>query len=165
VLLYKAGNGIISYMKDNTKKEKKEKQLDFNLKNPPQNIYYKYKDQYEMWLAGMETRRFVKDVLTWFVIILSISLISTEIYMIFNLESLPSQIPVFNYFFTLSRRLVSNQWIYLYPAIGTILLILGIIIAKKYYHNERELARTLLIATFLANVTLCLIFLKLVYTF
>jgi hypothetical protein len=152
-------------MKENLKKEKKEKQLDFRLKNPPQNIYYKYKDQYELWLAGMETRKFIKDVLTWFVIIISVSLIVTEIYMIANLSSLPTQIPVFNYFFTLSRRLVSQEWIYLYPFLGTVLLLIGTFTAKHYYNKEKELSRTLLLATLFANITLCMIFLKLVYTF
>ena len=97
-----------------TKKEEKQKQLNFGLKNSPQNIYFKYKDQYEVWLAGLETKKFMKDILTWFTIILSITFIFTEIYLIETHEQLPSRIPIFNYFINSSKRLTVNELIYLY---------------------------------------------------
>lgn len=151
-------------MKRNTE-EKKEKQLDFGLKNPPQNIYYKYKDQYDLWLARLETHKFMKDILVWFVLICSISLIFTQIYTIETLNRLPSQIPVFSYFFTLSMRLADSYWIYTYPAISTIVLLVGIYLSNRYFHKERELAKVLLITILLANISLAIIFMKLVYTF
>ncbi|MDX9738770.1 MAG: hypothetical protein RBT33_00190 [Candidatus Dojkabacteria bacterium] len=147
------------------KKEKKEKQLDFGLKNPPQNIYYKYKDQYELWLSKLETRKFTQDILTWFVLIISTSLIFTQIYSIETVESLPTRIPVFNYFFTLSMRLVDSNWIYVYPAIGVLLLLVGTYYANRYYHREKELSKVLLITILLANLSLSVIFMKLLYTF
>jgi len=147
------------------KKEKKEKQLDFGLKNPPQNIYYKYKDQYELWLSKLETHRFIKDLLVWFVLIMSISLITTQIYTILNLEILPTRIPVLNYFFTLSLRLVDSNWIYLYPSLSILSLILGFLFANKYYHRERELSKTLLVVILLTTLSLSVIFFKLVYSF
>ncbi len=147
------------------KKEKKEKQLDFGLKNPPQNIYYKYKDQYELWLSKLETRKFTQDILTWFVLITTSSLIFTQIYSIQTLENLPTRIPVFNYFFTLSMRLVNSNWIYIYTAMGILLLLIGTYFANKYYHREKELSKVLLIAVLLANISLSFIFMKLLYTF
>ena len=150
---------------EKNKKEEKEKQLDFGLKNPPQNIYYKYKDQYELWLSKLETRKFTQDILTWFVLIISSSLIFTQIYSIESLESLPTRIPVFNYFFTLSMRLVNSNWIYIYPGIGILLLLTGTYYANRYYHREKELSKVLLIAVLLANLSLSVIFMKLLYTF
>ncbi|MFA5622636.1 MAG: hypothetical protein WC981_00130 [Candidatus Dojkabacteria bacterium] len=150
---------------EKNKKEKKEKQLDFGLKNPPQNIYYKYKDQYELWLSKLETRKFTQDILTWFVLIISSSLIFTQIYSIQTLENIPSKIPVFNYFFTLSMRLVSSNWIYTHTVIGVLLLVVGTYYANKYYHREKELSKVLLIAVLLANISLSVIFMKLLYTF
>lgn len=150
---------------EKNKKEKKEKQLDFGLKNPPQNIYYKYKDQYELWLSKLETRKFTQDILTWFVLIISTSLIFTQIYSIETVESLPTRIPVFNYFFTLSMRLVDSNWIYVYPAIGVLLLLVGTYYANRYYHREKELSKVLLITILLANLSLSVIFMKLLYTF
>lgn len=146
-------------------KEKKEKQLDFGLKNPPQNIYYKYKDQYEIWLSGLETHRFMKDLLMWFVLIMSVSLISTQIYTILNLEILPSKIPVLNYFFSLHLRLVDSFWIYFFPSLSILVLFFGFLFANKYYHRERELSKLLLVAILLSTLSLSVIFFKLVYSF
>ncbi|MGI6423305.1 MAG: hypothetical protein ACOX0X_01615 [Candidatus Dojkabacteria bacterium] len=150
---------------EKSKEEKKEKQLDFGLKNPPQNVYYKYKDQYELWLARLETNKFMKDILVWFTLIISISLIFTQIYTIETLDRLPSKIPVFSYYLTLSSRLVSSHWIYLYPIISIVILLTGMYISNKYFHKERDLAKTLLITILLANISLAIIFMKLVYTF
>ena len=148
-----------------TKKEEKQKQLNFGLKNSPQNIYFKYKDQYEVWLAGLETKKFMKDILTWFTIILSITFIFTEIYLIETHEQLPSRIPIFNYFINSSKRLTVNELIYLYPFLSTLMLILTTITANHYYHKERSLSKILLVVMLLVNLSLCLIFLKLLYTF
>ena len=146
-------------------KDKKEKQLDFGLKNPPQNIYYKYKDQYELWLSKLETHRFMKDLLMWFVLIMSVSLIATQVYTILNLEILPSKIPVLNYFFILNLRLVNSIWIYLFPSLSILVLILGFLFANKYYHRERELSKTLLVVILLTTLSLSVLFFKLVYSF
>ena len=146
-------------------KAKKEKQLDFGLKNPPQNIYYKYKDQYELWLSKLETHRFMKDLLMWFILIMSLSLIVTQIYTILNLEIIPSRIPVLNYFFTLGLRLVNSIWIYLFPSLSILVLILGFIFANKYYHKERELSKTLLVVILLTILSISILFFRLVYSF
>lgn len=146
-------------------KERKEKQLDFGLKNPPQNIYYKYKDQYELWLSKVEIYKFINDTLVWFVLVMSISLIATQIYTIQDIDILPTKIPVFNYFFTLALRLADSSWIYMYPAMSTITLIIGLIFANRYYHRERELSKTLLVTVLLTTLSLSVILLKLVYTF
>lgn len=146
-------------------KEKKEKQLDFGLKNPPQNIYYKYKDQYELWLSKLETYKFMKDLLMWFVVVISLSLIVTQIYTIQSIDVLPTKIPVFNYFFTLTFRLANTYWIYIYPALSSIVLITGLLFTNKYYHTERELSRTLLVSILLVTLSLSIILLKIVYTF
>ena len=146
-------------------KEKKEKQLNFGLKNPPQNIYYKYKDQYELWLSRLETYKFMKDILMWFVLIMSASLITTQVYILQTLDKLPSKIPVFNYFSTPSLRLAGSIWVYTFPAISIVVLLAGLIFANRYYHRERELAKTIIVSILLATVSLSVILLKLVYTF
>lgn len=151
--------------KKKVEKEKKEKQLDFGLKNPPQNIYYKYKDQYELWLSRLETYKFMKDTLMWFVFIMSASLITTQIYTIQTLNTLPTRIPIFNYFSTLSFRLAHSVWIYIFPVISIVVLLAGLIFANRYYHRERELAKTLLVTILLTSLSLSIILLKLVYTF
>lgn len=63
-------------MKKKSIKEKdKDIQLDLGLKNNPKNIFYKYKSRYDIWLAEFETRRFIRDSLTWFTSIIDIAII------------------------------------------------------------------------------------------
>lgn len=157
----------MSKKKVSNKKEKpkKEKQLDLGLRNSPSNAYYKYKGKYDIWLAGMDTKKFLKDPLAWFALLMSATLIGTEVYTINDAIQLPSEIPVFNYFIDYSKRLIGQDWIYLMPAIGAVVLFLTIPIASSYYHKERLLSRTLLLVALLSNISLCLLFFKLVNNF
>ena len=147
-----------------TKKEK-EKQLELTLPDTPKNIYYKYKNQYELWLAGIETKKFVKDPLTWFVIITSLALIATQVYTIQSKTRIPSKVPVFNYFLNPSKRLVANQYIYFFPVLSFLILLCTIALANSYYHKERELIKVLEIVCLLANISICFVFMKLVLIF
>lgn len=145
-------------------KKKKEKQLDFDLHNAPKNIYYKYKEQYELWLAGLETKRYIKDPLTWFTILTSISLIGTQLYIIETREKIPQKVPIFNYYLNPSKRLVSDEYIYLLPILSILVLIVTILLSNRYYHRERELSKILGIVSLLTNISICLIFIKLSLT-
>ena len=146
-------------------KKKREKQLELTLPDTPKNIYYKYKNQYELWLAGIETKKFVKDPLTWFVIITSLALIATQVYTIQSKTRIPSKVPVFNYFLNPSKRLVANQYIYFFPVLSFLILLCTIALANSYYHKERELIKVLEIVCLLANISICFIFMKLVLIF
>ncbi len=146
-------------------KKKKEKQLELTLPDTPKNIYYKYKNQYELWLAGIETKKFVKDPLTWFVIITSLALIATQVYTIQSKTRIPSKVPVFNYFLNPSKRLVANQYIYFFPVLSFLILLCTIALANSYYHKERELIKVLEIVCLLANISICFVFMKLVLIF
>ena len=146
-------------------KKKKEKQLELTLPDTPKNIYYKYKNQYELWLAGIETKKFIKDPLTWFVIITSLALTATQVYTIQSKTRIPSKVPVFNYFLNPSKRLVANQYIYFFPVLSFLILLCTIALANSYYHKERELIKVLEIVCLLANISICFIFMKLVLIF
>lgn len=149
------------------KKEKKTKepQLDLGLKDSPKNKYYKYKGKYSIWLAGLDTKKYLKDPLIWFFIIFSSVFIGAQVYSILNFQNIPSKIPLFNYYIEFIPRLVNSQWIYVLPSIGLLCLVLGIIFSSYYYHKERALSKTLLLTTVLANLSLCVIFFKLISTF
>ncbi len=146
-------------------KKKKEKQLEFGLKNTPKNVYYKYKEQYEIWLAGLETKKYIKDPLTWFTIILSTTLIATQIYLIEREVRIPSKLPIFSYFLNPSKRLIPDEYIYFIPIFCAILLVITIILTNRYYHRERELSSVLSIVTLLANISICVVFIKLFLIF
>ncbi|NLZ24270.1 hypothetical protein GX888_00775 [Candidatus Dojkabacteria bacterium] len=145
-------------------KKEKEAQLDFGLKDNPKNIYYKYKDQYELWLAGLETNRYFKDPLMWFTLILSSTLIFTQGYLLTK-KKIPTRISVFNYYVPLQKRLGNSYLIYLYPLLGLSVLLIGLFISRKYYHKERLLSKVLLISILLSNFSLCIISLRLLLSF
>lgn len=146
------------------RKESKEQQLQFGLKDTPKNIYYKYKDQYEVWLAGLETRKYVKDPLTWFTLVISLTFVITEISILESNTKIPSKIPLFNYFIAPSERLVIKDLAYLFPALSLLIVMVSIYLSNLYYHKERDLSKTLLIAMLISTLSLCLIFLNLFYS-
>lgn len=146
-------------------KKKKEKQLELTLPDTPKNIYYKYKNQYELWLAGIETKKFVKDPLTWFVIITSLALTATQVYTIQSKTQIPSKVPIFNYFLNPLKRLAANQYIYFFPILCFLILLCTIVLSNSYYHKERELIKVLEIVCLLSNISICFIFMKLVLIF
>ena len=147
------------------KKEKKEKQLDFGLRGTPRNVYYKYKKQYDLWLAGLETKKFIKDPLTWLTVILSISLIGTQIYLIEVKDKIPQKVPIFNYFLNPVKKLAHDEYLYLLPLLCTLILLLTVFLSNKYYHKERDLSKIIIVVALLVNASICLIFLKLFLTF
>jgi len=147
------------------KKEKKEKQLDFGLRGTPRNVYYKYKKQYDLWLAGLETKKFVKDPLTWLTIILSISLVVTQVYLIESKDKIPQKVPIFNYFLNPVKKLAYDEYLYSLPLLCILILLLTIFLSNKYYHKERDLSKIIMIVALLVNASICLIFLKLFLTF
>lgn len=148
--------------KENTTKET---QLDFGLKNSPQNTYYKYKGKYSLWLAGLDTKKLLKDPLVWLTFIISLSFIATQVYTIRQTPEIPTKVPLFNYYIDFAPRLVGSIWIYILPAIGLLTLLVGIAVSNSYYHKERALTKTLLLVTLLTNFSLCVIFFKLINTF
>jgi len=147
-----------------TKKEK-ERQLELSLPSTPKNIYYKYKNQYELWLAGIETKKFVKDPLTWFIILTSLSLIATQVYTIHQESKIPTKIPFFNYFLNPSKRLIPDQYIYLFPILCFLTILCTILLSNSYYYKERYLVKMLEIVCLLVNISICFIFMKLVLIF
>lgn len=147
------------------KKEKKEKQLEFGLKGTPKNIYYKYKKQYELWLAGLETKKFIKDPLTWLTIMLSSSLITTQLYLIESKDRIPKKVPILNYFLNPTKKLVPEEYLYLLPLLSIIILLITIFLSNRYYHKERDLSKIIIIAALLVNISICLTFIKLFLTF
>ena len=139
-------------MKKQPKVEKpKEKQLNLGLKQSPFNLLFKQKDRFDLFRARWDTKRYTKSTWVWFTIVLSFSLIATQIVTILeNISLLPQQIPVFQFYVDNVARLAPQDFIYSAPAVSSLLLILGIIFSNKYYNKERNLANTLLLACLLS---------------
>jgi len=145
------------------KKEPKKKQLNLGLKQSPFNILTKHKEKFELFRAKWDTKRYTKSTWVWFSIVISISLITTQIVVIQEkIKSLPKQIPLFQFYIDNTQRLASSTLIYLIPTISVIILLLGIIFSNKYYNKERVLSNFLLLTTLLATLIMSVSLIRLI---
>ena len=132
-------------------KKPKEKQLDLGLKQSPFNTITKHKERFNLFRARWDTRRYTKSTWVWFVIVISISLITTQIVTIQeNIELLPTQIPLYQFFIDNTLRLTSSKYIYFIPGISGFLFVVSILFSNKYYNKERSLSNLLLLTSLLS---------------
>jgi formate hydrogenlyase subunit 3/multisubunit Na+/H+ antiporter MnhD subunit len=132
-------------------KKPKEKQLNLGLKQSPFNILIKQKERFDLFRARWDTKKYTKSNWVWFTIITSISLIITQFVTIKeNLNLLPKQVPIFQFYIDNSQRLASDKYIYIMPLLSIFILLLTIIFSNKYYNKERDLSNTLLLISLLS---------------
>jgi hypothetical protein len=138
-------------------------QLDLELKESPLNSIAKYKERFELFRAKWDIRRYTKSSWVWLTIILSISLLVTQLYTIQErISRLPKQIPLLQIYVDSNKTLVSTNFIYLAPVISGLIIIAGIFFSNKYYNKERELSNTLLWTMFLGNLIIAVALIRLI---
>jgi hypothetical protein len=147
-----------------SKKSKSEnEQLDLKLKESPLNTIAKYKERFDLFRAQWDIRRYTKSSWVWLTIILSISLVVTQVYTIQeNLNILPQKIPLLQIYVDANKTLVSTDLIYLAPVTSILIIILGIIFSNKFYNKERNLSNTLLWTMFLGNLIVTVALIRLI---
>ena len=137
-------------MKKTDIKEPKEVQLDLGIKEPFKNRFYKVKDKADRAVRRLEVRKYLKDPLTWAMIIISIILILTQIYLIYsNWNNYPSLIPIFKYQIQNINKLGESIYILIFPILSLLSLLFSSIIISKYYSREKYLTKFILVASFL----------------
>ena len=128
-------------------KRKKDDQLELNLKQSVFSGIAKYKNRFELFRAKWDIKRYTKSNWVWFTIIISLSLLITQIYTIVEkFSSLPTKLPILQIYIDANKTLIAKDLIYLIPAISLILIIVDVIFSNKYYNKERNLANTLLLS-------------------
>ncbi len=143
--------------------EKKEDQLNLKLKESPLNGLTKYKERFELFRAKWDIRKYTKSSWVWFCIILSFSLIATQLFTILeNYTLLPKKIPVFQIYINAQDRLASSSFIYLAPILSFLIVIAGIVVSNRYYNKERDLSNTLLWVMFLANMIITIALIRII---
>jgi len=124
---------------------KKDDQLKLSLKQSFFSGIAKYKNRFELFRAKWDIKRYTKSNWVWFTIIISISLLVTQIYTIIEkFSSLPTKIPILQIYVDANSTLARKEFIYLIPSVSLILIIAGVIFSNSYYNKERNLANTLL---------------------
>lgn len=155
-------------MKKTKDKKPKEKvtQLDFGIKEPFKNKYFKAKGKTEKIVRKIEVKKSLRDPLTWGVVIIGLVLIATQGYLIhLKIDNLPSLLPVFQYQIQHTSKLVDKWYVLIYPIISGVVLLLSIITTSKFYSREVYLSKLLLVVAFLSSLSSTIILVDLINRF
>jgi hypothetical protein len=145
------------------KSKPKNKQLNLKLKESPLNFLAKFKERIELSRARWDIKKYTKSSWVWFTLVISISLIVTQIYTIQeSFTTLPKRIPLFQIYVDASKALAGTKYIYLIPAISILIVVTGIIFSNKYYNKKRNLSNTLLLSMLLGNLIITVALIRLI---
>ena len=144
-------------------KVKKNDQLQLSLKQSFFSGIAKYKNRFELFRAKWDIKRYTKSNWVWFTIIISISLLITQVFTILEKFSLlPTKLPILQVYIDASSTLIKKEFIYLIPGISLLLIIIDVVFSNKYYNKERNLANTLLWTMILAVTIATLALIRLI---
>lgn len=134
--------------------KQEEKQLDLGMKDPFKNKILKIKGKTDTMLLQFEVKKFLKDAFYWFIIVSnSVLLIQQGLWLHENIGKFPSLTPVLNYNLDAELRVTNKYFLYIFPMITLIGIIIGIIVTVKYYNKEKMLTKFILLCTLLASVS------------
>lgn len=134
--------------------EEKTKQLDLGIKEPFKNKVFKVKGKANVMLLQFEVRKFFKDPFYWFVGVFSVAMLLQQgLWLYNNINKFPTLTPILNYNLAPENRLVDKHFLYIFPVISLISIIVSIIITIKYYNKEKMLTTFALLCTLLACIS------------
>ncbi len=134
--------------------KQEEKQLDLGIKDPFKNKIFKIKGKTDTMLLQFEVKKFLKDAFYWFVIVFNtVMLIQQGLWLHENISKFPSLTPVLNYNLDAESRVTNKYFLYIFPIITLISLIIGVIVTVKYYNKEKMLTKFILLCTLLASIS------------
>lgn len=154
--------------KEKSKKEPQEesKQLNLGIKEPFKNRFFKIKRSIDFAVLRFEVRKFLKDPLVWATLVIGLVLIAQQVYLVLeNLSDLPVYVPIFRYFLSAEEKLTQKDFIFIFPLISLITLLLSMLFTSRYYNNEKKLTRLLLFSSLLSSISQSLILIDLINLF
>jgi hypothetical protein len=153
-------------MKEKKQEKEESKQLDLGIKEPFKNRFFKIKRAIDFTILKFEVRKFLKDPVVWAILVVSTVLIAQQIYLIsINLARLPTYVPVFRYFLSISQKLTGKDYVVLFPTISIISLLLSFVFTSRYYNSEKALTKILLFSSLLCTISQTLILIDLINLF
>lgn len=139
------------------------KQLDLEIKEPFKNKFYKAKREFDTAVLQLEVKKFLKDPLVWGVLVISIILIYFQVQSILNnFEALPTYLPIFKFYSSPAKQLIETKYIYLFPGLSGLLLLVSMVFISRNYNREKNLVRLLLVATIIFVIFLTIVLINLV---
>jgi len=148
--------------KQKAPKPKEEKQLDLGIKEPFKNKIFKIKGKTDVALLQFEVKKFLKDSFFWFVIVSNtVMLMQQGFWLHNNMQKFPSLTPILNYNLSSESRITNRYFLYIFPIISILSVIIGVIVTMKYYNKEKMLTKFILLCTLLASVSSSIILIHL----
>lgn len=134
--------------------KQEEKQLDLGIKDPFKNKIYKIKGKTDAMVLQFEVKKFLKDSFFWFVIVSNtVLLVQQGLWLYNNIDRFPSLTPILNYNLSAENRVTDKHFLYIFPIISLLSIIIGTIVTMKYYNKEKMLTKFILLCTLLASVS------------
>lgn len=116
------------------KEDEADPQYDLGLKQPRTNSIRAVRQQIALKFRFLETKGYLRSPYPWFFLALSISLISVQIYWIYNsMPDLPSQLPIYLNQRELAERLAPKSHIYIFPIFSAVTFLATFAITLKFY--------------------------------
>lgn len=153
-------------MKKNVKKEVQEKQLDFGIKEPFSNKVAKVRGNIKKTFIQFEVRKFLKDPFLWATTSICFVLLIQQILLIQrSYNNLPALLPIFRYHISIPKKLVTREYLVLFPVISTLALSISFFFTSAYYNKEKILVKFILFVTILCVLAQSLILIHLINFF
>lgn len=145
----------------NKNTNKKEQQLDLDLKQPFTNRFVKAKTVISKNFRFLEIRRFIRSPYSWLFIVLSLSFIAVQVYfLVTKIDLLPNKIPIYFNSIELADRLGEKVELYIFPIISGLIVIATTLTGYQLYNSQKELITFSLLNMFLAVSVITYIFLR-----
>lgn len=140
-----------------TAKKEQVKQLSLGLKSPLSNVFYNFKSRIVSRLNLFGANSFINDPIIW--LLVSFQIVGgfyQMIYILNQIEKLPSLIPLFGYSGNNIDTLVPKFYYLAFPLISFLLLVIGFRMAKSVYFKNNTLAHYTLFIELLVSLSLTL---------
>ena len=135
-------------------KEEIPKQLDLGIKDPFKNKILKVKSKTDAKILEFEVRKFLKDLFFWFVLTFnSVMLVQQGILVYQKSNLLPALVPILTYNLASKDKLISRDFLYIFPIVSFLSIITGIVVAMRFYNREKILTQLILLCTLLVCIT------------
>jgi len=134
--------------------KQEEKQLDLGIKDPFKNKIYKIKGKTDTMILQFEVKKFLKDNFFWFIIVTNTVMLAQQgLWLHNNIQRFPSLTPILNYNLSPENRIASKYFLYIFPIITLLSIIISVIVTTKYYNKEKMLTKFILLCTLLTSIS------------
>ncbi|MCB9790873.1 hypothetical protein H6764_02510 [Candidatus Nomurabacteria bacterium] len=152
--------------KETKKISEQDPQFDLQLKEPFSNNLYAVKNFFFKRLRIFESKLFIRNSPTWILIGFTVFLVIVQFYYLNRyLPKLPGVLPVFKGYSDLSLRLAEKEFLYLFPTITIVSIVINSLAGYKVFNRRPHTINFALIVMFSCALILTLSLAKLIASY